>query len=235
MIGPDGPTSLEAGDPSTSNIRGSLLTLGTHANRDLKCWPAIALLAAETGLHERTVRECMTFAEQTGWIHREPRKEGGQAWRNYVYTLTLPVQGAGARPARHQEGAGHVSAAFVDDARQRAGSDAQGAVNSAEGAGHQDTKVRVHDPINNVQNSSYINTGNSSEAASPSASPAPSTPPALNCLPPEQPSKPNDKERLQSLDEQGALYGLHRAEGEESHKFAIRILKAKAIKQEQHT
>jgi hypothetical protein len=172
VIGPDGPL-----DPICRHV---LLTLGTHVNRKLECWPTAKLLAEETGHSERTVREYLTTAEQEGWIHRVPRKTGGQAWRNYLYTLTVPFEGAAERAARRQKAAARAAAAKQELSGRKANAKQEGAAagaeraaDYAEGAAADDMKVRLDVPLNNeVLNTSINNKGNTSGSGSPSASPA---------------------------------------------------------------
>lgn len=98
---------VSAQGPASSVTRHILLTLAIHADRYLKCFPTIKLIAREAAVSERTVCTHLEKAVAEGWLKRSYRGNGKQ-WKNYVYTLTVPAHAA----------EGH-SAASVSDGAER--------------------------------------------------------------------------------------------------------------------
>lgn len=229
VIGPDGPL-----DPITRHV---LLTLATHFNRKLECWPTVELLMQETGLGERTVRQYLTTAEQEGWIHREARKDRGQAWRNYRYTATVPLEGAADRAARRQKAAASGAARSASDTDQGAAAGAKGAAPHAEGAASGDKKVRHDVPINiEVLNISNNKKGNITGSGSPSASPAENP---LSDFSKSQHSKTSqeakgdaDAKRTEELRLLGLQWGVAREPRWSNNEYALAILNAQTNRTE---
>jgi len=75
--------------PPEATTRHVLLTLATHANPEMTCWPSIEVLSKETSLSVRSVGTHLQLAAQDGWIQRTPKRQG-KNWKNYFYTLTMP-------------------------------------------------------------------------------------------------------------------------------------------------
>lgn len=71
------------------------LTLSLHMNeRGGSCFPSLATLARETGLHEDTIKVHLRSLRQTGWLQVEhDRAVRGRGTRN-TYTATVPTRGA---------------------------------------------------------------------------------------------------------------------------------------------
>jgi hypothetical protein len=69
------------------------LTLSFHMD-DLAegRYPSLELLAEETGLGLRTVKEHMAVAVAAGWIGKRDRREpNGQGWRRVSYVRKIPA------------------------------------------------------------------------------------------------------------------------------------------------
>jgi len=135
--------------PASGTTRHVLLTLATHVDRELVAFPSVETLTDESGLSNRTVRTHLAIAERDGWINRSARREGGKAWANYVYKLTLPPAGAAADAGAMDEGAATDAAAPPP---QGAASLSEGAATVAEGAATDSTLVRQEVPTNKAMN-----------------------------------------------------------------------------------
>jgi len=78
------------GGPSGATMRHVLLTIATHANKDLLAWPTMRTLMKETRLYEHAVSDHVNLAIEEGWIERVKVKGEGKGWKNAVYRLSLP-------------------------------------------------------------------------------------------------------------------------------------------------
>jgi len=77
--------------PTDSTTRLVLFGLSLHMNSKCeRCWPSQALIAAETALSIRCVRDHLEIAELGGWITRKEIKRPGKAWFFHKYTPTFP-------------------------------------------------------------------------------------------------------------------------------------------------
>lgn len=137
------------GGPSSSTTRHVLLTLATHVDRELVAFPSIETLTGESGLSDRAVRMHLALAERGGWIQRSARREGGKAWANYVYRLTLPQVAAASSAGAIHEGAAADAAASSPEGPA---SLSEGAALHSEGAAPDSTLVRQEVPTNNTMN-----------------------------------------------------------------------------------
>lgn len=137
------------GGPARSTTRHVLLTLATHVDRDLVAFPSIETLTGESGLSDRAVRMHLTIAERGGWIQRSARREGGKAWANYVYRLTLPPVAAASSAGAIYEGAAADAAASSPEGPA---SLSEGAAPHSEGPAPDGTLVRQDVPTNSTMN-----------------------------------------------------------------------------------
>ena len=219
--------------PANPTTRHVLLTLATHVNREGQAWPSQKILAAETGLTERSICVHLKLAVDEGWLNRATHGNG-KGWRNHIYTITLPSIATeprsaashpeGAEPrsaANHPEGAEPRSAAIRVNATnpQIASNGAEphidGAEPSALGAEADDTLVPKDVRINNVLSTSINNKGSNIESA------------ASLFLDKVKSRTRNDGQRARELDAIGAQMQIPRMEGEPNGMYAVRIAQEK--------
>jgi len=95
VCSPDGPES--------PTMRLCLVVLARYMDADGEnAYPSTKRLATETALGLRTVQKNLREAEELGWIERQARG-GGQGWRRYAYTPTLPPKRAAGDAAPSPE------------------------------------------------------------------------------------------------------------------------------------
>ncbi len=58
-----------------------LAALGTYADKDGRCWPAIPTLAKRTGMSERHARACLRNLETLGYVETESRPGQSSMYR----------------------------------------------------------------------------------------------------------------------------------------------------------
>ena len=172
------------------------MTLATHADRDLSCYPTTRRLAGATGLSERAVCTHLELAEQEGFIRRRLRGEG-KSWKNYIYSLCLPSFGAEPlsvplTPRAEPRSAG--SAARSNGAEP----DAEGTERSALGAERSDEMALKDVPANNVQVTGSITKNNTHGGE----------------------KNPKDL----NIDERAARLGIVRNSGEKDSLFRLRVI-----------
>lgn len=137
------------GGPASSTTRHVLLTLATHVDRELVAFPSIETLTDESGLSDRAVRMHLTLAERGGWIQRSARREGGKAWANYVYRLTLPQVATALDAGASSEGAAADAAALSPEGPATL---SEGPAPYSEGPAPDGTLVRQDVPTNSTMN-----------------------------------------------------------------------------------
>ena len=77
--------------PRSPTTRLVLLALSTHMNRHGgSCFPSYELLAEETGLSLRAVKEHMNLAHDECWFMRTANMGYAKRWRSYEYEATVP-------------------------------------------------------------------------------------------------------------------------------------------------
>lgn len=147
--------------PKHAIARAVLLALATHANRDLMAYPSVLTICKETCYSERSARDALNLGEHEGWISRTARRDGGKAWANYVYTLTLPPIAAASGAGPIQQGAAPIAGPNTAIA---AAIRADGAAPGAEGAASDSNLDRHPMPLNNVPASGLNNKSNTPRA-----------------------------------------------------------------------
>ncbi len=73
-----------------------LMMLISRADRTGECWPSVALLAADTGQNERTVRRSLNTLEESGYVRRRVINGNRRA-----YSLTFDQTGPHVRVCGH--------------------------------------------------------------------------------------------------------------------------------------
>ena len=137
--------------PKNPTTRHVLLTLSLHMNeRGESCYPSTKVLAAESGLSERSVCTHLDQAERDGWIVKRVLGRSGQGWRRHLYCPVVPPHALKDLQCPEDEGAE---------------ADAPG------------TEARDEDALKDVQSSTSINTpSNTAEGARKRNAPATSVP-----------------------------------------------------------
>lgn len=83
--------SSPAGPPSHTT-RHVLLAMGLYMNeKGESCFPSAAQLSDDTGLTERSVREHIRIAKESGWIEVSKHGFGGQKWARNDYKARIPA------------------------------------------------------------------------------------------------------------------------------------------------
>jgi hypothetical protein len=194
-----------------------LLTLATHVNRDLQCWPTTKLLTAETGLSERSVCTHLEIADQEGWIKRTDRRTG-KGWKNYIYTLTIPAVRAEARSAASKDiGTEPRSAGNAPNGEDRAEPGAVGAERHALAA-EPDDNLALNDVQSNSNVQHFLNKKNNNKEEKPFFYSDPSKP--------EQPktSKPSlDAKQVNALNTWAGPLGVPRCPEDSEHEWLMRV------------
>jgi len=76
--------------PASNGLLLTLYTLSTFMDNDGFCYPGQATIARGARVSERTVRRHVDKAVSLGWLHVEPTRGQGQAWRGIAYRATIP-------------------------------------------------------------------------------------------------------------------------------------------------
>jgi len=77
----------------SSSAKAVLLVLAEHADdKTAQCFPGTALIAEETELAERTVKQALEILEQLGAVVRQRRYNGYQKRTSDLYTLQLEAE-----------------------------------------------------------------------------------------------------------------------------------------------
>lgn len=87
-------------DPELRHPRKTILVaLAYHANNKGECWPKQSTLAAECGVNETTVRRCLAWLADAGYVERQLQRRDDGTRRSDLYRLDQP----GARHGREAE------------------------------------------------------------------------------------------------------------------------------------
>jgi DNA-binding transcriptional MocR family regulator len=66
--------------------------LSLHMDGDgASCFPSISLLARETHLSTRAIKQHLTMAAAEGWLTRQPRPSRRNEYSSYLYHATIPT------------------------------------------------------------------------------------------------------------------------------------------------
>jgi DNA-binding transcriptional MocR family regulator len=95
------------GGPATAVLRD----LADHASESGSCWPAVATMAAETGLSRRTVQRALRRLEAAGLISVRPTGRGS------LYVLALPRKANPQVVSRCQSDASEASESHLRGVR----------------------------------------------------------------------------------------------------------------------
>lgn len=76
--------------PPSNGLLLTLYTLSTYMDNDGFAFPGQATIARGARVSERTVRRHVDQAVSLGWLHVEPTRGQGQAWRGIAYRAAIP-------------------------------------------------------------------------------------------------------------------------------------------------
>lgn len=76
--------------PRNPNLRAVLFALHCRMDPEGMAYPSQELIAADTGLSERTVRSAVLDARRSGWLAVATHARPGKAWRLSFYAACIP-------------------------------------------------------------------------------------------------------------------------------------------------